>query len=190
MSTFQVANCIVALGGDTGNTVPKTNVTAAEIAVLQTIHGGDAVKEIVPTREIPANHRAERERLLMTYRAKDGENRPIVDRMFPGAAARVFERLDELQLTADQFKRGHVPEWLDKPVAADDAVVDSASQEYLAALNGAAPAGDLDELDGEDEFADDSGAAAGAVAGTETEPVAPALAPKPARGKAKATTLD
>lgn len=150
MSKFELANCLVALGGDQGNTVPKYRVTAAEIAVLQAIHGGEAVIEIVPLGKIPGNHRAERQRLLDTYIAKDSDNRSIVDRMFPGAAARVFESLRELQLTANQFKRGKVPAWLKQAAEETGVPADVEQQAYLDALAGQ-ESPELDDLASDDE---------------------------------------
>lgn len=102
---MDTANILVALGGDTKNVVPKYNVTAAEIAVLQAIHGYDAISEIEPTGSVPTNNRAERERLREEYgNARDSDNRSIVDGLYPGAAARVFEKLSELTLVEEQFK--------------------------------------------------------------------------------------
>lgn len=44
-------NCKVRLAGSLYNEVPKTGITAAEIIVLRTIHGDDAVADIVPAGE-------------------------------------------------------------------------------------------------------------------------------------------
>jgi len=102
---MQTANLFVALGGDMGNTVPKYGVTAAEIAVLQAIHGDEAVTGIEPVGEIRVSAREERERLGLVYGgAKDNDNNRIVDLVYPGAAARLFERLEELNLSDEQFK--------------------------------------------------------------------------------------
>jgi hypothetical protein len=101
---MQTANVMVALGGDTGNTVPRAGVTAAEIAVLRSIHGDEAVFDIEPTGSITRDNREERRRLLETYPARDGENKLIVEQLFPGAAARVFEAIDELGLPEEFFK--------------------------------------------------------------------------------------
>lgn len=101
---MQTANVIVALGGDSGNTVPKTAVTAAEIVVLRAIHGDEAVFDIEPASDIDRPNREERQRLVETYRARDHENRLIIDSLFPGAGARVPETLDELDLPEDFFK--------------------------------------------------------------------------------------
>lgn len=104
-NSFEIAHCFVALGGDIQNTVPKSNVTAAEIAVLQVIHGNDAVRDIEPVGSIQRSQREERERLRAVYgRARDSEGRSLVEVLYPGAAARTFEKLDELQLEDVQFK--------------------------------------------------------------------------------------
>lgn len=102
---MQTANIILDIGGDNGNQIPKSGVTAAEIAVLIAIHGEAAVHDIEPTATIPRSNRDERARLYEQYgHAKDGEDRSIVGTLFPGAAARVFEKIDELGLPAAFFK--------------------------------------------------------------------------------------
>lgn len=108
---MEIANILIALSGDTGNTVPKHGVTAAEVAVLRVIHGDDAVSEIEIIGEAeddgkPRTHRAERARLSERY-GRQNEGRwasPAVDALFPGAAARVFETFDELDLPEELFK--------------------------------------------------------------------------------------
>lgn len=102
---MQRANCLVSLGGDHGNTVPKNLCTAAEIAVLREIHGDDAVNEIEPVDDIKRSNRDERGRLVAIYgSAKYPDQKPIVETMFPGVAARVFETLGELDLDESFFK--------------------------------------------------------------------------------------
>lgn len=102
---MHIANVMVALAGDQKNVVPKTRVTAAEIAVLQAIHGNDAITEVEPLGDIKRTNREERERLFIIYgKAKDHDDRAIVTQMFPGVAARVHETLDELELAPEQFK--------------------------------------------------------------------------------------
>lgn len=107
---MQTANILLALGGDSGNTVPKRGVTAAEIAVLRAIHGNEAVFDIEPAGEAvdegrPRSNRAELNRLRALYgRAMDSENNSIVAQLFPGAAARVHETLGELELDPSFFK--------------------------------------------------------------------------------------
>lgn len=101
---FEVADVQVALGGDINNTVPKSRVTAGEIAVLQTIHGNDAVFEVKPLGKIQRPQREERARLHAIYGgARDNNGDSLVEKLYPGVAARVFERLDELNLVDGQF---------------------------------------------------------------------------------------
>jgi hypothetical protein len=104
---MQTAQVMVNIGGDSGNQVPKT-VTAAEIAVLIAIHGDDAVSNIEPLGDEDRTNRDELNRLRGIYgHATDGENNRIIERLYPGAGARVFETLAELGL----------PEVLYKPTA-------------------------------------------------------------------------
>lgn len=106
---MQTANCYVYIDSDKGTSVPKDGVTVAEIAVLQRIHGADAVHDIEPTGEIERSHRDERNRLVEIYgrsTVEDDTGRPIsvVQALFPGAAARVFTSFDEIDVPADCFK--------------------------------------------------------------------------------------
>lgn len=102
---FETADIHVALGGDMLNTVPRFGVTAGEIAVLQVIHGNDAIHDIIPTGQIVRPQRVERERLKSQYAmARNNDGRAHVETIYPGAAARIFERLDELVLDDSQFK--------------------------------------------------------------------------------------
>lgn len=129
---MQIANVLVALAGDHRNSVPKLGVTAAEIPVLQMIHGADAVKDIEPAGEITRSNRDERARLARTYKAKEG--RSPVDQLYPGAAARVFETLDELNLSDELYKA----ERRMKPSSAPSKGAKQAAK--LAAKNSAPPA--------------------------------------------------
>jgi hypothetical protein len=104
---MQTANIMIFIGGgQSGNSVPKFGVTAAEIAVLRHIHGEDSVTDIEPAGDIQRSHREERARLVSTYgRQVDGSYQaPAVEALFPGAAARVFENLDELDVPAEFYK--------------------------------------------------------------------------------------
>lgn len=121
---MQTANIMLSLNA--GNDVPKRNVSAAEIAVLRAIHGEEAVQEVEPTGSrdtvdidgatVKWTNRVELERLRRIYgRAKDDENNIIIDRLYPGAAARVFETLDELNIPDEFYKatQRHKPDPLD-----------------------------------------------------------------------------
>jgi hypothetical protein len=119
---MQTANIMLALGGDKGNCVPKYGVTAAEIAVLRAIHGDDAVFDVEPTGEDALaedgedalaedgerkrTNREELARLQHQYASGRlfGTDVRAVGALFPGAAARVFEDIDELSLSEEAFK--------------------------------------------------------------------------------------
>lgn len=112
---MQTANIMLDIGGDNGNQIKKRGVTAAEIAVLIAIHGEAAVHDIEPAGDVPTvnlgegdvrwTNRVELQRLRARYgRAKNGEDQSHVDILFPGAAARVFETIDELNLPEEFFK--------------------------------------------------------------------------------------
>lgn len=102
---MQTATCWVALGGDTGNTVPKFDVTPAEIAVLQLIHGSDAVFDISPGPDVNRSNRDERSRLQAFYGKPEGSREPsAVNVLFPGIGARLPETFDELELDESFFK--------------------------------------------------------------------------------------
>lgn len=102
---MQTANVFVALGGRRQNSVPKYGVTAAEVAVLRLIHGEDAVYDIDVQGEVSRTHRQEIARLAQVYGRQEGDRRvsPAVNELFPGAAARVFETFDELEIPEDLF---------------------------------------------------------------------------------------
>lgn len=109
---MKLANIMLAIGGGRDNTIPKYDVTAGEIAVLRAIHGEDAVFDVEPSNKDALNdnggvrtNRQELGRLKAAYgKASDGNGVPIVEQLYPGAAARVFEDFDELELPEDYFK--------------------------------------------------------------------------------------
>ena len=131
---MEKGNALVALGGDSGNTVPKYDVTPAEIAVLRVIHGDDAVFDIEKTGEIDRTNRQELARLTEVYgqRQPNGNSAaPAVSALFPGAAARVFESFDELELDESLFK----PVRRDTAKAEAKATQDPAQQDGLDAMS-------------------------------------------------------
>lgn len=102
---MQTATVSVAIAGDQGNTVRKTDVTPAEVAVLRAIHGDEAVFDIEPTEDVDRGNRAELERIGLIYRTSKifGTDNLAVQALFPGAAARVFDSFDELGLDESAF---------------------------------------------------------------------------------------
>jgi len=139
MPKMQTANCLVHLAGDAGNSVPKYGVTVSEIVVLQKIHGEDAVVDIQPVGEVERTHRAERQRLEYVYGTAqdDGSRRSkVVDLLFPGAAARLYETFAEAEIIDENFAQtGRVsraaPVAVDPPAPAE-ANVPAASEEAEA----------------------------------------------------------
>lgn len=112
---MQTANILLAIGNDQGNTVPKYGVTASEIAVLCAIHGDGAVTDIEPVGDVERSAKAELARIKSLYGgAKDAENQSIVEMLFPGAAAPVFDKIKDLDLPKELFKpSGRVTDPLD-----------------------------------------------------------------------------
>lgn len=102
---MELANILLALGGDRNNTVPKYRVTPAEIAVLFAIHGSDAVFDIVPLGETETvSFRDERDRLMRLYPARNEDNGSIVLQVYPGTAPVLHTSLESLGLDESLFK--------------------------------------------------------------------------------------
>tara|TARA_B100001287_G_scaffold107686_1_gene90695 strand:- start:9289 stop:9705 length:417 start_codon:yes stop_codon:yes gene_type:complete len=64
---FEKCSCTVAIGGDIRSVVPKTMVTPAEIKLLQSIHGDDAVTNIRVDGMFVVTAEEERDRLGNFY---------------------------------------------------------------------------------------------------------------------------
>lgn len=102
---MELANIILALGGDQQNTVPKYEVTPAEIAVLMAIHGNDAVKDITPLdKEADRSNREEMARLIRLYPATDADNRLIVTTVYAGQNPVMHTTIEDLGLGEEYFK--------------------------------------------------------------------------------------
>lgn len=103
---MQLANIMLSLSGDAGQTIPKSAITPSELAILQLIHGETSVADIDPYGQVNRTSRAERERLLSVYgKNEDGVLRSkAIDSLFPGVAARMFETFDELELPEEFYK--------------------------------------------------------------------------------------
>jgi hypothetical protein len=113
---MQYANIMLALGGDTSTTVPKSAVSASEIAVLRLIHGNDSVFDVEPVKSEDLSDeqkkrtgREEIKRLTSVYgRARvqtaDGGETSVINALFPGAAAQAIKSLDDLEIPSEFFK--------------------------------------------------------------------------------------
>lgn len=104
---MQLSNVMLRLGGSLLHTVQKTNVTPAEILVLQHIHGTDAVVDIRPTKfDKNRGHGPEFERLANLYDAAASASAPgeeagaILTKLFPGAIKKLPRTLKEIGLGA------------------------------------------------------------------------------------------
>lgn len=75
---MQVVSCKVRLAGSVLNEVVKSDVTAPQVLVLRSVHGGaDSVVDIKATGTIDVSDADERERLVALYGMK------AVDKVFP-----------------------------------------------------------------------------------------------------------
>ena len=90
---MQECNITLRLNGSLQHTVLKERVTPAEIQVLRSLHGQDAVVDVTPTKMSKRGHREEFDRLSELYgRANGGDglnssdaNKNLVASLFPGA---------------------------------------------------------------------------------------------------------
>lgn len=103
---MELANVLVALGGERGHTVPKWAVTPAETAVLMAIHGEDAVHEIqIVGDDKGRSARAEIDRLHERYKATDPDTgKYIVGEVFPGRNPDLPATFEALGLPDDLYK--------------------------------------------------------------------------------------
>lgn len=100
---MELANCILALGGDTQNTVPKFAVTPAEVALLLAIHGDQAISEIEVVGTVERRNTEEADRLLAQYPAKDESGNLILQQVYPGRQPILHQTFADLQLPDEFF---------------------------------------------------------------------------------------
>ena len=82
---MQTLNAMVALTGDRNNMVWKTGVTPAEVLLLQSLHGADAVLQIEPVGDERREPQEEIARLKLAYPLHH-ERVQNIWRDFPGPA--------------------------------------------------------------------------------------------------------
>lgn len=109
---MRLFTCTVMLRGELFQQVPDKIVTAAEILLLQTIHGKTAVFGIVPVDEKykPQNKREEemlkngsgeeRERLRLNYGRNPESKKPWADEVWPGSIVKMPNSLAEIGMDA------------------------------------------------------------------------------------------
>jgi hypothetical protein len=91
MADFQLLACHIALAGDPRSVVPRGKdapVTYPELAVLQSIHGQDAVTDVYEIGTVERSPREERERLNLRY------TKAAVEGVFPGSMTSLPARGD------------------------------------------------------------------------------------------------
>jgi hypothetical protein len=102
---MQRIDCLVALGSDNRNTVPKMGITVAEAHALRAIHGAEALLDVQPLEgDEPVSLRGEITRLREKYQGKDEDGRPIIEALFAGGGSSVPETVDDLQLPEQCFR--------------------------------------------------------------------------------------
>lgn len=92
---MQLFDCTIRLAGNVKMEVKKPRVPVSEIAVLQAIHGSDAVFNFKPAGEARVVGAREKERLMKIYGNRK-EQAEKIEKMFPGLAPRLPSRLTEL----------------------------------------------------------------------------------------------
>lgn len=101
---MEVVNCLVALGGDRGNSVPKTLIVP-EIPVLQAIHGPDAVYDIIKAGKRDQSNANALAWLRAEYgSARDEDGKSLIAAVYPGLGATVPERLSQLSVSDEHMK--------------------------------------------------------------------------------------
>lgn len=92
---MQICSCKVRLGGSLNMQIYKPRVSVAEIAVLQAIHGGDAVQSIKPVRMTKESHAVEAERLRLFFGPE------VIARLWPGLNPRLPVKLSDIGIGED-----------------------------------------------------------------------------------------
>lgn len=92
-------DCTVNLGGSVLNQVSKLGVSAAEVIILRTLHGGDAVNRLVPIRNDKTPHAQERDRLDRLYGPALGKLTPAqsVTSLFGPAHTKLPVKIDDVE---------------------------------------------------------------------------------------------
>jgi hypothetical protein len=98
---MQTLNALVAITGDRNNMVWKTDITPAEILLLQSLHGADAVLQIEPSGEDKREPMEEITRLKALY-PLHGERIHNIWRDYPGPAFPL--RIDQLGINSALLK--------------------------------------------------------------------------------------
>lgn len=101
MAKVELADCVLNIGGDAGNQVPKTAITPAEIAILRAIHGEDSVHSLKPLDAAEVDLHEEMDRLQAFYGWKE-ENARLIQRVLP-TVSNMPLTLRELRMPEEYF---------------------------------------------------------------------------------------
>ena len=96
-------NCVINVGGDALNAVPKANVTTAELLLLQAIHGQSAVHSIEVVDNPTTSGVEERDRLLSRY----SKYRKVVDAIWQNNGGSFPSDIRTIGLSSTLFKPDH-----------------------------------------------------------------------------------
>ena len=100
---MHIINCVINVGGDALNAVPKANVTTAELLVLQAIHGQSAVHSIEVIDNPSTSGAEERDRLLSRY----PKYRKVVDAIWQNNGGSFPSDIRKIGLSSTLFKPDH-----------------------------------------------------------------------------------
>lgn len=112
---MQICDCTVRLGGSVLHTVRKVDVTPAEIAILQHLHGEDSVVEITRKRMSKRSHALELARLDAIYYADRTDNGTpiyVARKLFGnavGGGAKLPVDLLDIGISGDSHLMGQPP---------------------------------------------------------------------------------
>lgn len=129
---MQVCSCLVRHDGELNQVTFKPEVTVAEIVMLRSIHGEDAITDILPVRMDRRTHEEELDRLNRIY------TEPAVKRIWSGFRPRLPVSLKDIGISRAD---------IEARAAADAAKV----EQMRTALAQAEPEADDDQLGDPDE---------------------------------------
>ena len=96
-------NCVINVGGDALNAVPKAKVTVAELLLLQAIHGQSAVHSIEVVDNPTTVGVDERDRLRSRY----SKYRPVIDAIWQNNGGSFPSDIRTIGLSSTLFKPDH-----------------------------------------------------------------------------------
>tara|TARA_R110002153_G_scaffold132549_2_gene281558 strand:+ start:81 stop:503 length:423 start_codon:yes stop_codon:yes gene_type:complete len=94
---MQLVSCSVSLQSDIRNTVEKHNISVAEVAVLNMVHGQGACANIKPTKMDKRSHKDEKSFLVEKFR----KHASSINEMFPGLNPSLPVSLRDIEIDMD-----------------------------------------------------------------------------------------